>query len=102
MSAAERWARLAVTVVEATSLPVTVTMNAYPGGVNRYILHRLPSGDIIEIHDRWWRKNADVWIGYEVWISGPDSIVRRSWPIAKKRNEIAAAVCEALTLAAFA
>lgn len=94
MNGAERWNRLAVTIA-AADLPVT-TVSSRPNGTTHFISGTLPSGDRVEIHDKWWRKNPQVWIGYQVHVEDADGIERRSWPITKKRSEVIAAVREAL------
>lgn len=67
-------------------------------GVSRSITLRHPGGGLVVVGDAWWRKNADVWIGWQVWVEGPDSFVRRTWPLTKKRSEVVTAVCEALAM----
>jgi len=87
-----RWQRLAE----------SLTANDIPGvkittfGQSHYISWRLADGSLVEVHDRWWRKNSDVWIGWQVHIEGPDSLVKREWPLTKKRSEVAADVAVAL------
>lgn len=100
MNARDRWARLAATIADGAGLVVKVDRRTYPGGVSHTVTHRLPTGDLIGIGDRWWRKNHDVWIGYEVWVEGCDGITKRSWPLTKKRSEVADYVREALALVA--
>lgn len=79
--------------------PGVFEVSTRPGlASTRFIAHELPFGGRVEIHDKWWRKNADVWVGYQVHIEDRDGIVRRTWPITKKRTDVVAAVCEALTL----
>lgn len=67
-------------------------------GVSRSITLRHSGGGLVEVGDGWWRKNPDVWIGWQVSVDGPDSIIRRTWPNTKKRSEVVAAVREALAL----
>jgi hypothetical protein len=91
---AERWDRLAATLA-AAGIDATVHARSYPGGTSRSITIKLPGG-LLEVHDKWWRKNADVWIGWQVHTENADGIVTREWPLTKKRSEVAAAVAEAL------
>lgn len=97
---AQRWNRLAQTIADA-EVPVT-TISSRGGGGAFYIGHRVESGDHIEIHDKWWRKNHDVWIGYQVHVEDAAGIVRRTWPVTKKRSEVVSALREALALVAVA
>lgn len=98
MRTSERWDRVAATIAAEAGLAVDVETKSYPGGVSFSITRRLPSGDVIGVHDKWWRKNHDVWIGYQVHVEDRGGIVRRAWPITKKRTEVVAAVREALAL----
>lgn len=99
MNTAARWNRLADTFADA-DVPMT-TLQSTLGGQGFCIGRRVnDAGDRIEIHDKWWRKNHDVWIGYQVHIEDREGIVRREWPITKKRSEVVAAVREALGLVA--
>lgn len=101
-----RWDRLAADLAAGIGAEVRVDekpyTEAYYGrvrqGVSRSITVRLPSGGLVEVRDGWWRKNPDVWIGWRVEVSGPDSITRRTWPNTKKRSEVVAAVRDALAL----
>jgi hypothetical protein len=55
------------------------------------------TGDVwVEIHDKWWSKNTDVWIGWQVHTETADSIVRNVWPLTKKRGQVVADVREAV------
>lgn len=92
---AERWDRLAASLADA-GITATVSPRPYPGGVSYSITLRRPDGHLVEIHDRWWRKNPAVWIGWQVHLEGRDSIVIRDWPVTKKRSEVVAAVKAAL------
>lgn len=96
MTTRERWERLAAQISEA-ALPVAVSSRTYPGGVTYFIGRTLDDGRRVEVHDAWWRKNPNVWIGYDVHIEGIDSIVTRAWPRTKKRSEVVAAVREAVS-----
>lgn len=101
MSAA-RWARLAATLAEAGHA-VTVDERPYSElvygrvqhGVSRSVTMRLDDGYLVEIGDAWWRKNPDVWIGWQVDLVAADGIVIRSFPRTKKRGEVAGRVAAA-------
>lgn len=67
-------------------------------GVSRSLKLRHPGGGVVGVLDGWWRKNPDVWIGWSVYVDGPDGIVRREWRNTKKRGEVVAAVRKALAL----
>jgi len=94
MNASEspRWTRLADDL-RATGLEVAVTSKSYPGGVSHSIEFR--AGDVLVcIHDKW---AHGAWAGWQVHTEGvADGLVRRTWPLTKKRSEVAAAVSEAL------
>jgi hypothetical protein len=92
----ERWERLAANLT-AAGVPVDVTTNAYPGGVSRSITLRGPDGTLVGIHDKWWNRNVDEWVGWEVHVENAESIVTRTWRRTKRRSEVVAAVSEALT-----
>jgi hypothetical protein len=64
-------------------------------GVSRSIIIRTPTG-AVEISDRWWRKNRDVWIGWDVTREDRQGIVKRQWGPTKKRAEVRSAVLTAL------
>lgn len=91
----ERWARLTRSLADA-GIPAEVSERAYPGGISRFIAIR-HNDLLIEVHDKQWRKNDAVWIGWQVHTEGAhDSIVRRVWPCTKKRGSVVSAVTEAL------
>jgi hypothetical protein len=58
-------------------------------GVARSVTLRLDDGRMVEIRDAWWRKNPDVWIGWQVDLVDAEGIVTRSSPVTKKRIEVA-------------
>lgn len=97
MSAA-RWDRLVATLAEKAGVDTKVHTRSYPGGTSYGVLIRAENGNVIEVRDKWWRKNADVWVGWQVHAEGRDSIVIREWPVTKKRGDVAAHVKEALAL----
>lgn len=92
---AARWSRL-VDSLGAEHIDATVTTRTYPGGTTRYIDWLMDDGSLISVHDKWWRKNDDVWIGWQVHIENSDSTVTRTWPITKKRGDVVAFVADAL------
>ncbi|KMV17640.1 hypothetical protein ACT17_15280 [Mycolicibacterium conceptionense] len=101
MSAA-RWQRLvddlAAAGVESSVLDKPYTESVYGcvhHGVSRSITMLHPVSGIISISDRQWSKNPDVWVGWQVFREGRDSIVIRTWPITKKRSDVVAHVLEA-------
>ena len=102
MSAA-RWQRLADDLAAAG---VEASVHAKPyaesvygrvrHGVSRSITLLHPVSGIVAIADQQWRKNPDVWVGWQVSREGRDSIVIRTWPISKKRSDVVAHVLEAI------
>lgn len=63
-------------------------------GVSRSITVALDDGRTVDIDDTWWRKNPDVWTGWQVHLIDADSLIARTWPRTKKRGEVVAAVRE--------
>jgi hypothetical protein len=95
MSAA-RWQRLADDLA-AADFPADVQRWNYPGGVSESIGFNVPDLDVrVEVHDKWWRKNADVWIGWQVHVEDAEGIIVREWPLTKKRSQVVAAVRDAV------
>lgn len=90
-----RWDRLVVDLTLA-GIAASVDERPYPGGTSRSITLRHPRGGIVHIGDSWWRKNPDVWTGWQVTREGADSIVRGWSRGMKKRSETVAAVRDAL------
>lgn len=105
MTTSARWSRLAADLTEL-GVEVRVTEQSYTQelygrvqhGVSRSITFRHQGGGLVEVHDKWWRKNPDVWIGWQVHVENCDSIEVQHWPITKKRSEVVAAVRDALAL----
>lgn len=60
-------------------------------GISRSAFLRTATGNV-SIADRWWRKNADVWVGWEVYTEDREGITTRTWPVTKNRAEVVAAV----------
>jgi hypothetical protein len=85
----ERWQRLADSLT-AAGIPATVSGS----GESRSIALRL-DGVRVEIHDKWWSRNLDKWIGWQVHTETSAGYTVRVWPITKKRSEVVAHVTEA-------
>lgn len=94
-----RWRQLAAELSTALGVEITVSCRPGPAGA-LFIAHNLPSGDRFEVHDAWWRKNHDVWTGYQIHVENRDSIVTRTWPTTKARAEVVAAAAGAVLAAA--
>lgn len=105
MTSSTRWGRLAADLTEI-GVEVRVAERPYSEsvygrvqhGVSRGITLRHQGGGLVEIRDKWWRKNPDVWIGWQVDVEDREGIVVRHWPITKRRGEVVAAVRDALAL----
>lgn len=101
---AARWTRLADDLT-AAGFPATVIEQPYTElvsgrprhGVSRGIILRHPAGGKVEIDDQWWAKNPDIWTGWSVTYSGPDSITRSATRSLKKRSQVISAVRGALS-----
>jgi hypothetical protein len=91
---AERWARLAGSLL-AAGIEAKVDVTAYPGGTSRSIDIRTDAG-LVHVGDKYWSKNADAWIGWQVTREDAGSIIRWSSRISKKRSEVVAAVSSAM------
>lgn len=96
---AERWDRMVQTLVSRAGVNAQVHARSYPGGVSRSITIVTPNKHLIGVHDKWWRRNDSVWIGWQVHVEGPDSLVIKDFPVTKKRSEVAQHVRTALLLA---
>lgn len=104
---AARWDRLAADLA-AAGVPVTVDARPYAEavfgrvqhGTTRSVSLALKGGRRLTVSDRWWRKNPDVWIGWEVYTERADGIAERPAPLTKKRPEVVEAVLAALDLGA--
>lgn len=88
-----RWDRLARDL-GAVDIPARVDARSFPGGVSYSILLRTDAG-LVGVHDKWWRKNPEIWIGWQVHTEDREGIVTKTWPITKKRSQVVAAVKEA-------
>jgi len=89
----DRWERLASTLGGATK----VTARAFPGGISEQIWIDAPDGGKIIVRDAWWRKNPDIWIGWQVTRDDRDGYVVAESRPTKKRSEVAAAVAAFMT-----
>ena len=92
MSTSPRWDRLVKTLAEAGIENVRLDER----GTSHSIFIKLPQGGSIEVHDKWWSKNIDKWVGWQVHLEDRESIVKRTFPFTKKRGEVAAQVQIAL------
>lgn len=89
---AERWARV-VASLAASGVTATVTEKPFPGGISHSITIPLDADRSIWIGDSWWRKNDQVWIGWQTHVENNRTrLVERSWPITKKRGDVVRAV----------
>jgi hypothetical protein len=104
MTASPRWDRLATDLATAgieanvDSKPYTEMRHARPAhGVSHSITLRHPAGGLVVIHDQWWNKNPDVWVGWEVYREDREGIVQgRPSRWTKKRSEVVTAVRAAM------
>lgn len=99
-----RWDRLAATLADH-GVAVTVDARPYSEAIYGRVRHgtsygvtirRRETGERVCIRDRWWRKNPDVWIGWEVYAENAEGFLTRAWPLTKKRSEVVANVRAAL------
>lgn len=91
-----RWERLKESLA-ASGVEATIDTRAYPGGRSYSMAFSLGRpGWTVEVKDQWWRKNLDVWLGWEVGVVNPEGVWVREWPLTKKRSEVVAAVIEGL------
>jgi hypothetical protein len=99
-----RWDHLAADLT-AAGVPARVDERAYQemrrgravSGISRSITLRHPAGGLVIIHDIWWNKNPDVWVGWEVYREDAGGIVQgRPSRWSKKRGEVVAAVIRML------
>lgn len=105
VTANTRWDRLAATLAAAgidariDSKPYIELRRGRPAaGFSRSITLRHPDGGLVVIHDQWWNKNPDVWVGWEVYREDREGIVQgRPSRWTKKRSEVVAAVQAALS-----
>lgn len=82
----DHWDRLADSLNAAG---VDAEVSAGLGG--RWLISvRCANGERLEIRDAWWRKNPDIWIGWQAWLDGPDAIASEDLAPTKKRSEVVA------------
>lgn len=86
-----RWQRLADTLA-AAGIDAQVSAIGPSRGASHVIILRDGKGNLVEIHDKWWRKNTEVWLGWQVHVEDADSIVTAESPVTKKRSEVTAYV----------
>src|SRR5439155_20285974 len=79
----DRWERLVDTLAEAG-----ISARVDRGRERSDICLRADDSHLVIVHDTWWRKNPDVWTGWEVYVEGSDSITTRTYPRTKKRGEV--------------
>ena len=95
-----RWDRLADSLAAAgitaqvDSRTFTEASHGRVGhGTTHSITIRHPEGGTVEIEDKWWWRNPDAWLGWEVIRTGADDIVvGRPSRGSKKRGEVVAHV----------
>lgn len=95
----DRWDRLAADLA-AAGVEGRVVSRAFSEvrrgravhGVTRYWTARLPAGGSVEVHDKWWRKNLDVWVGWQVHREDREGIEQDTAPLTKNRSEVVASV----------
>lgn len=91
-----RWERLKETLNKA-GVEATIDSRSFPGGTSYSVTLGLGKpGWTVEVRDKWWRKNINVWIGWSVGVVDPEGVWVREWPLTKKRSEVAAAVVAGL------
>lgn len=93
----ERWCRLQDTLARKAGVSAKIDSRPHPGGVSHSITIRRDDGATVTISDKWWRKNPQVWIGWDVALEG--EYVLRQWPLTKTRADVARNVTEAMALA---
>ena len=90
----ERWNRLQASLQQA-GIETKVIVRSGINGMSHQI--QIRSGKhIIHVNDMWWRKNRDVWVGWNVWIENADAIVVKDYRWTKKRSEVVGYVQDAL------
>jgi hypothetical protein len=92
-----RWERLAARLTVA-GIDAKLSQRSGPGA---YFIS-IPAGDVnVEVHDKWWSKNPDVWIGWQVHTDNVRTMLSsRGSALTKKQSEVVAAVREELAKAA--
>jgi hypothetical protein len=59
-------------------------------------IHVRAGSTLLVVADTWWRKNLDVWTGWQVHVENADGIVTRNFPKTKKRAQVVRDVQAAL------
>lgn len=103
MTDSERWERI-VALLTGHGVEARLVERPWSGsqaghvlhGVSRSIIVRHPAGGVVDVHDRWWSKNAATWIGYAVTREDREGIVVRDYPVTKDRYQVVHDVLEAL------
>jgi len=94
MTTKERWERL-LGLLQELGVEPRLTERKFWGGtyhrpvekIGYEITIRTPDG-LIEIGDRMWNKNPDVWVGYTAWLSDREGIVKKDMRWTKSRAEV--------------
>jgi hypothetical protein len=89
------WMKLEARLNEA-GIKCHVTARSGTGRTAHFIAIR--HGDsTVEVHDQWWRKNEQVWIGWDVYEQNDRTgITGRTFPLTKKYSEVVSRVTELL------
>lgn len=95
MSTSGRWDRLAADLA-AAGIEASVYSRPYSEGRHGRIEHGVsygivlahPAGGTVEVHDKWWRKNDSVWVGWQVHREGADAIEIEHSPLTKNRRDV--------------
>ena|ERR1044071_7219140 len=85
-----RWGRMSQTLAEA-GIENKITERSYAGGVSRSIQVRINPTHILIVHDKWWTKNPDVWVGWSAYVENTRTALAvrdNGWKATKKRAEI--------------
>jgi hypothetical protein len=97
MTDKERWERLLGQLqeldIEARLDERTFTGGTYYRPVEKTgysITVRTADRGLIQIGDKMWNKNLDVWVGYKAHLEGRDGIVKKDMRWTKKRSEVVA------------
>src|SRR5689334_10498001 len=69
-------------------------------GVSRSITLRTATGGLVQVGDKWWSKNPNYWLGYEVVMSNADDIVTASLRATKVRSHVVDHVLDLLAVGA--
>ena len=89
MSAEGRWELLRESLV-TLGVDVTIAARSSVNGSSHSIAVRpANAAAVVHVGDRWWSKNPEVWIGWEVFIQLDSTGLGRTWPISKSRLEVA-------------